>query len=117
MKMNYYMTRFKRRYSSKARIRIVCCLVVLLLMSVVAIRSVGGAIINTIETKARWKDKNNELIQAREKNKLLTLDLQKLEDPEYIAQYIRDDRFVLAEGEIFFVLPEEEVEDETTTTH
>jgi len=114
MKINYHLERFKRRYPKKARIRIVCCVLALFVTTVVSIRSVGGAIMNTIGTKKRFNDKNNELIQAREKNKLLTRDLMKLDDPEFIAQYIRDDQLVLAEGEVFFVLPEEEVEDDTT---
>jgi len=117
MGIKYHVETFKRKYSKQARARIVLCVIVLFGMFFISLRSVGGAIMSTIETKERLKDKNNELIQAQERNKLLKNDLKKLEDPEYISQYIRDDYHVMAEGEVFFLLPVDEVEDETTSNN
>jgi len=117
MNISYHIAMFRRRYSKKARARIVCCVIVLFVLVVLSVRSVGGAVLKTLETKERLNDKNNELVQEKEKNKLLTNNLMKLEDPEYISQYIREDHYVIAEGEVFFLLPEEEVDDEATANN
>lgn len=115
MSNNYRKSVFRKKYSKKAQMRIFFCVIVLITACLISVRSIGGAIINNLETKKILKDKEIELIQAQERHKVLENDLKKLEDPEYVSQYIRDDYYFTAEGEIFFLLPEEAIEDDVST--
>lgn len=107
----------KTTYTKAARRRIAGWLMLLAIVLLVSIFSIGGVISNNMETKEILKDKEIELIQMQEKKKVLENDLVRLDDPEYISQYIRDDYYYTAEGEIFFLLPEEEDENEATTNN
>jgi|GEM_PF-3262718 len=105
------------KYSQATMRRIVGWLALVCVIFIFSIFSIGTAIGNNIEAKEVLKDKEAELIQMQEKKKMLEYDLQKLDDPEYIAQYIRDDYYFTAEGEIFFLLPEEEENNDESTTN
>lgn len=56
-------------------------------------------------------EKENILVQldtVKEKQRLLTLQIAKLEDDEYIAKLARKEYFLSDEGEIIFTIPEED---------
>lgn len=105
----------KDSYSAAAKRRIVAYSLILAVVFLFSVISIGQAVSNNIETKEMLKDKEIEYIQMQEKKKVLENDLMRLDDPEYISQFIRDDHYYTAEGEIFFLLPEEEDTNDQTT--
>ncbi|MGN4127708.1 FtsB family cell division protein [Lysinibacillus sphaericus] len=66
----------------------------------------------TLEIKEKKKvEVNQHLTELKEEQEILNLKIKQLEDDEYIAKILRKEYFLTKEGEINFVIPEEEDED------
>ena len=63
-----------------------------------------------VEIVKKFEEKNNlenELILLEEKEKELENNVNKLEDPEYLARYAREKYFYSKDGELIIRIPEE----------
>ena len=80
------------------------CLVVLITIFV-AVGSYWVKITNKYQEKQQLA---NEIIALKEKEEELKVDVQRLEDPDYVARYAREKYMYSKEGEIILRLPDEE---------
>ena len=65
-----------------------------------------------VEIVKKFEEKNNlenELILLEEKEKELENNVNKLEDPEYLARYAREKYFYSKDGELIIRIPEDEI--------
>lgn len=63
----------------------------------------------TVEIAGKYKEKdqlNNELSELKEKETELSTDVLKLQDPEYIARYLREKYYYSKDGEYVIKLPD-----------
>ena len=64
----------------------------------------------TMEIKGKYKEKNDlsdELNRLKEKEEELSTDVQKLQDPEYVARYLREKYLYSKSDELIIKLPNE----------
>ena len=80
------------------------CLVVLITIFV-AVGSYWVKITNKYQEKQQLA---NEIIALKEKEEELKVDVQRLEDPDYVARYAREKYMYSKEGEIILRLPDED---------
>ena len=52
------------------------------------------------------KELENKLVTLREEEKILKMDVEKMQDPEYVARYLREKYFYSKEGEYIIRIPE-----------
>ena len=78
--------------------------------SIVVISAVLGSISKvwiSIYDKYREKEElENKLVLLKEDGETLSIDVEKLQDPEYIARYLREKYFYSSEGEYIIRLPQ-----------
>lgn len=63
-----------------------------------------------VDIVSKYKENNelkNELILLKEKEAYLTVDVEKLQDPDYIARYAREKYLFSKDGEFILVMPED----------
>lgn len=93
--------------NSKARYRLLLfvpiCLVVILAI-VVSVGNYWVKIGNKYKEKAELE---NQIIVLKEKEEELKVDVERLEDPDYVARYAREKYMYSKDGEIILRLPEE----------
>ena len=58
------------------------------------------------------KDLEHQLTQLQNKEEILTTDIQKLKDPEYIAKYARENYMYSKDGEYILKIEDEEEKEE-----
>lgn len=80
-----------------------CCLVVVAIFTMVG--NYWIQIANKYQEKTILK---KEMLSLREEESQLKVDVEKLEDPEYVARYAREKYMYSKDGEIIIRLPEEE---------
>lgn len=51
---------------------------------------------------------NDQLVKLEEEEKILETDIQKLNDPSYIARYVREKYLYSKDGEVIIRLPDDE---------
>lgn len=98
------MVKKRRRKTSKSKIRI--------LISLIIFGSVTAALgYNCLTNIMKINDMNNEkkklesqLVNLQEEKEMLETDILKLEDPEYIAKYVREKYFYSKDGELILRL-------------
>lgn len=64
----------------------------------------------TVEISGKYKEKNDlneELNRLKEKEEELSTDVQKLQDPEYVARYLREKYLYSKSDEFIIKLPSE----------
>jgi len=61
-----------------------------------------------VEKKKEKKELDNKLVSLQEKKTKLENDVNKLEDPEYLARYAREKYFYSKNGELIIRIPDEE---------
>lgn len=80
------------------------CLVIMIAIFV----SVGSYWVQIAE---KYQEKNRleeEIVVLKEKEEELKVDVERLEDPDYVARYAREKYMYSKEGEIILRLPEDE---------
>ncbi len=64
-----------------------------------------------IEIYEKYKEKKEleeKILVLKEKEEELTVDVERLQDPEYVARYLREKYFYSKNGEYIIRIPEEE---------
>ena len=103
-------------YSKKQKVRIRRRLLVFgLLASVILVLLVSTTISQNkrlAEKQQLKEDVVTKLDEVKEQQDMLSLQIAKLEDDEYIAKLARKEYFLSDNGEIIFTIPDEEEKDE-----
>lgn len=80
------------------------CLVVMITI----FASVGSYWVQIVEKYQEKSMLENEIIVLKEKEEELKVDVEKLQDPDYVARYAREKYMYSKDGEIILRLPENE---------
>jgi len=92
--------RKKKKISAMAKCRIILAL----LISLVIISVLGYNCLNNVLMIKEMKDEKvsleEEIVSLEEEKESLELDIQRLQDPDYIAKYVREKYYYSKDGEI-----------------
>ena len=80
---------------------VTCMLVVIVVLS-----SLSGAV---LDIYAKYKEKDDlgaKLIVLKEQESKLTVDVERMKDPEYVARYLREKFYYSKEDEFIIRIPE-----------
>lgn len=79
--------------------------------SVALIFVILGYIVNiTLEITSKYNEKkklDGELEKLKEQEQVLSIDVEKLKDPEYVARYLREKFLYSKDGEYIIKIPDE----------
>ena len=99
-----------RKKKTKSRAR-VCLFVPICAVAIIAIfTAVGNYWVQIFEKYQEKGILEEKMLTLREKEAELKVDVEKLEDPDYIARYAREKYMYSKDGEIILRLPEEDEE-------
>ena len=68
--------------------------------------------LNIYEKYNEKKDLEEELVSLKENNEALEIDVEKLQDPEYVARYLKEKYFYSSKDEYIIRIPTNEEKDE-----
>ena len=98
------MSKKKKKKTSKSKIRIFVSLIVFCSVTL----ALGyNCFMNIVKIEGMKQEKielQEKLISLREEKEVLETDIMKLEDPDYIAKYVREKYFYSKEGELILRL-------------
>jgi len=97
----------KRRQKKKFRARMLLFVPLCLCLVVVLVVTIGKY---WVEIVSKYQEKTmlaEELVSLKEKEAALTVDVEKLQDPEYVARYAREKYLYSKNGEFIIRMPEE----------
>ena len=98
------MGKKKKKKTSKSKIRIFISLIV---FGSVTLALGYNCFMNIIKIEGMKQEKielQEKLISLQEEKEVLETDIMKLEDPDYIAKYVREKYFYSKEGELILRL-------------
>lgn len=98
------MKKQKKRKASKSKVRIFIAFIV---FSVIACTLGYNLFTNVVGISGMLKEKKQlkeQLVNLEDEKKVLESDIQKLEDPDYIAKYVREKYFYSKDGEVILRL-------------
>ena len=98
------MAKKKKRKTSKSKIRIFISLIVFGAVTVALGYNCLTNITKIQEMKKEKKELESKLISLQEEKEILETDILKLEDPDYIAKYVREKYFYSKDGELILRL-------------
>lgn len=100
------MSTKKRKKTVKYRVFLFPPVCLLILVTIfVAVGSYWVQIANKYQEK---ESLSNEIVDLKEKEEQLRVDVERLEDPDYVGRYARQKYMYSKEGEIILRLPEDE---------
>ena len=98
------MGKKRKRKAAKSKIRIFLTIVVFGFITVALGYNCLSNILKIQEMKKEKKNLENELVSLKEEKEILETDILKLEDPDYIAKYVREKYFYSKDGELILRL-------------
>lgn len=98
------MAKKKKRKTSKSKIRIFVSLIVFGAVTTALGYNCLTNIMKIQEMKKEKKELESKLIVLQEEKEILETDILKLEDPDYIAKYVREKYFYSKDGELILRL-------------
>lgn len=96
----------KKKIKKHAVNRFLVLLPCTLILLVVLVTSIGKYWVEIVQKYQENEELNKKLIYLKEKEIQLAVDVEKLEDPEYIARYAREKYLFSKDGEIILKIPE-----------
>ena len=96
-----------KRRNSKAKVRYTFFVPICLFIIVAILVSVASYLVKISD---KYKEKSlleEEIIVLKEKEEALKVDVERLEDPDYVARFAREKYMYSKDGEIILRLPEE----------
>ena len=96
-----------KRKSNKTRYRLLVFVPICLVFILVMVVSIGNY---WIKIGNKYKEKSElekQILVLKEKEEELKVDVERLEDPDYVARYAREKYMYSKDGEIILRLPEE----------
>lgn len=98
------MGKKKKRKASKSKIRIFISLIFCGFIIVILGYNCFNTIIKIQDMKKEKKKLEEQLVVLEEEKETLETDIMKLEDPDYIAKYVREKYFYSKDGELILRL-------------
>lgn len=96
----------KKRKASKSKIRIFMALVVFSIITGALGYNLFTNIVSIKKMMNEKKELKSEIVSLEEEKKILETDILKLENPDYIAKYVREKYFYSKEGELILRIEE-----------
>lgn len=96
-----------KKKKSKFRCRLFLIIPTCLLILVTITITVGSYWVQIVEKYKEIDSLEQELLVLKETEEELKVDVEKLEDPDYVARYAREKFMYSKDGEIILRLPEE----------
>lgn len=93
-----------KRQAVKRYLVLLPCTITLLTVLVLTIGKYWVEIVNKYQEQSNL---NEELIALKEKEAELSVDVEKLSDPDYVARYAREKYLFSKDGEVILKIPEE----------
>ena len=100
------MGKKKKRKVSKSKIRIFFAIILFGFITVALGYNCLSNVIKIQEMKKEKKSLENTLVTLKEEKEILETDILKLEDPDYIAKYVREKYFYSKDGELILRIDE-----------
>lgn len=94
----------KKRKASKSKIRIFISLIVFGSVTAALGYNCLSNILEIQKLEEEKKDLQDQLVTLQEEKETLETDILKLEDPDYIAKYVREKYFYSKDGELILRL-------------
>ena len=98
------MGKKKKRKASKSKIRVFVSLIVFGFITVVLGYNCFNTIMKIQDMNNEKKNLEEQLVALDEEKETLETDIMKLEDPDYIAKYVREKYFYSKDGELILRL-------------
>lgn len=109
------VTEAEKDRAKQSRIRLVRRLSVFFIISTIVFGILTGIYISKTmalhEKQRQLAEAQKNLEEAKEQQEMLNTQIKKLEDDEYIAKLLRKEYFLSNEGEIIFIIPDEQNQD------
>ncbi|MBQ3307834.1 MAG: septum formation initiator family protein [Bacilli bacterium] len=99
------MAKYKKRMKLRKRSIMLCLLSVIVI--VFTTFSIGKYWVEIYDKYQEKKELERELTSLKEKEEILQVDANKLQDPDYIARYAREKYLYSKDGEYILQIPEE----------
>ena len=96
-----------KRKNKKAKIRVILFLPICLILLGAIFVTIGSYWVKIFE---KYQEKNileQEIVALKEKEEQLKVEVDRLEDPDYVARFAREKYMYSKDGEIILRLPEE----------
>lgn len=97
-----------KKSKAKTRCRLCLFMPVCLVILITIFAAVGSYWVKIASKYQEKQELANEIVALKEKEEELKVDVQRLEDPDYVARYAREKYMYSKEGEIILRLPDEE---------
>ena len=98
------MVKKKKRKTSKSKIRIFVSLIIFGSVTCALGYNCLTNLIKINDMREEKKELQNKLVSLQEEKETLEIDIMKLEDPDYIAKYVREKYFYSKDGELILRL-------------
>ena len=96
-----------KRKLKKAKARILIFLPVCLIVLGAIFLTIGSYWVKIFDKYQEKKNLENEILALKEKEEELKVEVDRLEDPDYVARFAREKYMYSKDGEIILRLPEE----------
>lgn len=90
----------KRRKASKCKIRIFLALIIFGTITGCLGYNLFNNLMTIRQMKLEKKELNNNIVNLEKEKEILETDILRLNDPDYIAKYVREKYFYSKEGEL-----------------
>ena len=97
----------KKQKNRKAKYRLLIFVPVSLVVLGAIFMFIGSYWVKIVNKYQEKKDLENQIIALKEKEEQLKVDVNRLEDPDYVARFAREKYMYSKDGEIILRLPEE----------
>lgn len=97
----------KKKKKSKAKCRLVFFVPVCIFIVIAIFVSVGSYWVKIADKYREKSELEKEIVVLKEKEEELKVDVERLEDPDYVARFAREKYMYSKDGEIILRLPEE----------
>lgn len=101
------MAKKKRKKIRKFRTRMVLFVPICLSLIVILVVTIGKYWVDIVNKYQENERLSKELVALKEKELELKIDVEKLQDPEYLERYAREKYLFTKDGEIVLKLPDE----------
>ena len=96
-----------KKKSKKAKYRLFLLVPMCLILLAAIFMAIGSYWVKIMNKYQEKKELESEIVALKEKEEQLKVDVNRLEDPDYVARFAREKYMYSKDGEIILRLPEE----------
>ena len=97
----------RKKKANKAKRRLVVIVPICLIVLGTIFVAIGSYWVKIVSKYQEKKQLENDIVALKEKEEQLKVDVDRLEDPDYVARFAREKYMYSKDGEIILRLPEE----------